>query len=314
MKDEAPPKAGGEAVVPQARERFLEASRHQEAKGLRRYGMPLTVDNGRDHLNDAWQELADLAHYLGAAEMRQRALQEENAALRKALGREEGHEEVSAMGGLGAGGDRAVLAGGQQRTPGGAACAGAGGTGDLHGGVPTGTHPLAPAVSPGDADVRERNAVLAGAVHPGGTQMSTPKSEDTNPYDLDSVAQAQRLSHQEKREALQRATRAKASGLVAENAALREALEDRQATIDLYNKCLRRGSKLWRAAHPQHPLMWPDGAEALVTLVEHLDAERKAMRAEARALQAQVEQIASWNADLLIALDSAIERRSEGAG
>lgn len=46
--------------------RILDDMRAREAAGIARYGVPLTADNGRDHLLDAYQEALDLLVYLRA--------------------------------------------------------------------------------------------------------------------------------------------------------------------------------------------------------------------------------------------------------
>lgn len=46
---------------------LLSDMRDRDAKGRARYGVPLTADNGRDHLIDAYQELLDGSVYLKAA-------------------------------------------------------------------------------------------------------------------------------------------------------------------------------------------------------------------------------------------------------
>ncbi len=43
--------------------------------GRSKYGVPLTVDNGRDHLRDAYQEVLDKAAYLKAASLDPRLAQ-----------------------------------------------------------------------------------------------------------------------------------------------------------------------------------------------------------------------------------------------
>lgn len=45
----------------------------RDAFGRQKYGMPVRVDNGRDHLTDAYQEALDLCVYLKAEDLRQRA-------------------------------------------------------------------------------------------------------------------------------------------------------------------------------------------------------------------------------------------------
>ena len=61
----------------------------------------------------------------------------------------------------------------------------------------------------------------------------------------------------------------------AELARLTAELADKQATIDLFMKCMRRTNRLWREAHPDKPLESPDGAEAFVWLKEQVDALKK---------------------------------------
>jgi hypothetical protein len=48
---------------------ILNDMRQRDAMGRERYGVPLTADNGRNHLVDAYQEALDLLVYLVAAEM-----------------------------------------------------------------------------------------------------------------------------------------------------------------------------------------------------------------------------------------------------
>jgi len=45
-------------------ERVLEDMAERHAIGTRKYGVPLTAGDGRDHLIDAYQEALDLAVYL----------------------------------------------------------------------------------------------------------------------------------------------------------------------------------------------------------------------------------------------------------
>lgn len=63
----------------------------------------------------------------------------------------------------------------------------------------------------------------------------------------------------------------------AEVARLTTELADKQATLNLFVKCLHRTNHLWREAHPDKPLELPDGAEAFVWLKEQVDklAERR---------------------------------------
>lgn len=49
--------------------------------GLRTYGTPLAVDNGRDHLRDALEEAFDLTIYLRAAVAEREGLRERVAEL-----------------------------------------------------------------------------------------------------------------------------------------------------------------------------------------------------------------------------------------
>lgn len=60
--------------------------------------------------------------------------------------------------------------------------------------------------------------------------------------------------------------------LTEDNARLTAELAAKQATIDLFMKCMRRTNQLWREAHPDKPLELPDGAEAFVWLKEQVDA------------------------------------------
>lgn len=55
-------KEGAIGVPPVVRDDMI--ARHHE--GIRKYGVPLTSDNGRDHLVDAYQESLDLVVYLRA--------------------------------------------------------------------------------------------------------------------------------------------------------------------------------------------------------------------------------------------------------
>jgi hypothetical protein len=48
---------------------IIDDMRQRDAMGRERYGVPLTADNGRNHLVDAYQEALDLLVYLVAAEM-----------------------------------------------------------------------------------------------------------------------------------------------------------------------------------------------------------------------------------------------------
>jgi hypothetical protein len=56
-----------------AHSHVIDDMRQRDAMGRARYGVPLTADNGRDHLVDAYQEALDLLVYLVAAEMAQEA-------------------------------------------------------------------------------------------------------------------------------------------------------------------------------------------------------------------------------------------------
>jgi hypothetical protein len=53
--------------------RIVSDMRARDAMGRERYGVPLTADNGRNHLVDAYQEALDLLVYLVAHEMAQEA-------------------------------------------------------------------------------------------------------------------------------------------------------------------------------------------------------------------------------------------------
>ena len=62
-----------DASRPAAHRHVIDDMRARDAMGRARYGVPLTADNGRDHLVDAYQEALDLLVYLVAAEMAQEA-------------------------------------------------------------------------------------------------------------------------------------------------------------------------------------------------------------------------------------------------
>ena len=57
----------GGSVGKSAAYRVLADMRERDRLGRERYGTPLTTNNGRDHLVDAYQELLDGAVYLKAA-------------------------------------------------------------------------------------------------------------------------------------------------------------------------------------------------------------------------------------------------------
>jgi hypothetical protein len=54
---------------PAAHRHVIDDMRARDRMGRERYGVPLTADNGRNHLVDAYQESLDLLVYLVAAEM-----------------------------------------------------------------------------------------------------------------------------------------------------------------------------------------------------------------------------------------------------
>jgi hypothetical protein len=56
-----------------AHSHVIDDMRARDRMGRARYGVPLTADNGRNHLVDAYQEALDLLVYLVAAEMAQEA-------------------------------------------------------------------------------------------------------------------------------------------------------------------------------------------------------------------------------------------------
>jgi hypothetical protein len=74
--------AEDDSVCQRARADFDALSIYQERKGIATYGETLQVENGRDHLTDAMQEVADAFHYLTAAKMRQHRLERELAEAR----------------------------------------------------------------------------------------------------------------------------------------------------------------------------------------------------------------------------------------
>jgi hypothetical protein len=72
---------------------------------------------------------------------------------------------------------------------------------------------------------------------------------------------------------LQNAWRARDLALVDADkriASLKSEVADKQETIDLFGRCLKRAREKWCEAHPDKPLMWPDGAESFVWLWESL--------------------------------------------
>lgn len=65
--DQPPPQGGGKAVWPLVKmeiSHLLEDMDDRDMTGRERYGQPLRVGDGRDHLKDAYQELLDAAVYL----------------------------------------------------------------------------------------------------------------------------------------------------------------------------------------------------------------------------------------------------------
>jgi hypothetical protein len=58
--DQPLPSGGRECV----QDRLIEAIRERRNLGVERYGQPLMTHNGRDALQDAWEEAVDLTVYL----------------------------------------------------------------------------------------------------------------------------------------------------------------------------------------------------------------------------------------------------------
>ncbi|MFD7835544.1 hypothetical protein [Streptomyces sp. NPDC059761] len=78
LGDQPLPHKGGEPV----QERLIEMIKQRRALGIQRYGRPLETFNGRNPLQDAWEEALDLATYLTQLQMEQEARQ---AGVAKAL-------------------------------------------------------------------------------------------------------------------------------------------------------------------------------------------------------------------------------------
>ena len=62
--EQPPPISGGSLVGPVAREMFERILQEQEAKGLKKYGTPLSTHNGRNPVLDALAEVVDAFQYL----------------------------------------------------------------------------------------------------------------------------------------------------------------------------------------------------------------------------------------------------------
>ncbi|KKN85756.1 hypothetical protein LCGC14_0275610 [marine sediment metagenome] len=62
--EQPPPISGSTPVGPVAREMFERILQEQEAKGLEKYSMPLSIHNGRNPILDALAEVVDAFQYL----------------------------------------------------------------------------------------------------------------------------------------------------------------------------------------------------------------------------------------------------------
>ena len=69
--EQPPPISGSSPVGPVAREMFERILQEQEAKGLEKYGMRLSIRNGRNPILDAMAEVVDAFQYLSQAHMEQ---------------------------------------------------------------------------------------------------------------------------------------------------------------------------------------------------------------------------------------------------
>lgn len=73
IKDQPPPTP---TTGPSVWDLVIEDFRQRDQLGRERYGTPLQVDNGRDHLVDGYQEAMDLVVYLRAEIEKRRKVKE----------------------------------------------------------------------------------------------------------------------------------------------------------------------------------------------------------------------------------------------
>lgn len=73
---------------------LIEAIRERRELGMRRYGSPLMTHNGRDALQDAWEESLDLAAYLTQLRMERADVRGTAGKLTAWLKRHEGERDA----------------------------------------------------------------------------------------------------------------------------------------------------------------------------------------------------------------------------